>query len=359
MAAIRASTFKFKHAGAPWLAAAKIKVPLEHAWRRCAIAFLTVFFGGIGSIYAFLLLVDPYDTGRFPTPLPRGVFAGEGQFETGQRTGSASRGRDPRFNAAIFGDSRAQLLDPAKLSTATGLSFVQLTTPGSGAREQTTLMRYFLRHHPAAAVMVLGVDDRWCEHDPSLPVIFPFPFWLYRGDLEYVTHLLSTRAFTDAQRRVKLAMGLVPAADPRGYVDYETGRVWNFHPPPASDVDTAAVVAAMPANTHFPALEALDPLLAELPAQTKFVTMMPPLHHTMLPRPGTQAAADLAACKAELTRHLGSRGAFIDYMVDGPISRDPENFMDAGHYRHNIARLIEARIATALDAGTRTGAGDQ
>jgi hypothetical protein len=340
------STVKFKDSGAPWFAAAK-KMPPEHAWRRCAIAFLAVFFGGLGSVYAFLLLVDPYDTGRFPTPLQPGVFAGHGLFETGQRTGNASRGRDPRFNAAIFGDSRAQLLDPAKLSEATGLSFVQLTTPGSGPKEQMTIMRYFLRHHPGAEAMVLGVDERWCDHDPSLPVIFPFPFWLYRGDFEYFAHLLNTRAFTNAQARIKLAMGLAPPADPRGYVDYETGRVWNFHPSITPDVGAAAAV--LPANTYFPAFEEFAVLLAELPPQTRFVVMMPPVYHTMLPAPGTQAAADLPSCKAELARRLGRPdSALLDYMVDGPISRDPENFMDPGHYRHNIARLIEARIAAAL-----------
>jgi hypothetical protein len=341
------STVEFKHSGAPWFAAATIK-PLEHAWRRCAIAFLAMFFGGLGSIYAFVLLVDPYDTGRFPTLLRPGVFAGKGLFETGQRTGNASRGREPRFNAAIFGNSRAQLLDPAKLSEATGLSFVQLTTPGSGPKEQMTIMRYFLRHHSGAEAMVLGVDDRWCDHDPSVPVNFPFPFWLYRGDPEYFAHLLNTRAFNDAQTRIKLAMGLVPPADPRGYVDYETGHVWNFHPPITPDIGTAA--PAMPANTYFPALEAFDVFLSELPPQTKFVIMMPPVYHTMLPRPGTHAAADLHACKAELARRLGRRGsAFLDYLVDGPTSRDPENFMDPGHYRLNIARLIEVRIASALD----------
>jgi hypothetical protein len=351
---------KFKHGAASWFAAAKIKVPLERAWRRCAIAFLVAFLGGLGSIYAFLLLVDPYDTGRFPTPLAPGVFAGQGLFETGQRTGNASRGRDPRFNAAIFGDSRTQLLDPAKLSEATGLSFVQLTTPGSGPKEQITLMRYFLRHHPGAEVMVLGVDEYWCGHDPSAPVMFPFPFWLYRGDLEYFTHLLSTRAFRDAQTRLKLAMGLVPPADPRGYVDYDTGHVWNFRPPatPAPDLGTAA--AEKPANTYFPAFEELDVLLSELPPQTRFVTMIPPVYHTALPRPGTQAAAELRACKAELARRLGGRAqASLDFLVDGPISHDPENFMDLVHYRLNVARIIESRIATALGERIPAGAGDR
>jgi len=34
----------------------------------------------------------------------------------------------------VFGNSRGQLLDPEKMSETTGLSFVQLTTPGSGLK---------------------------------------------------------------------------------------------------------------------------------------------------------------------------------------------------------------------------------
>ncbi len=120
--------------GAP--ATAKLS-PIERAYRRCAIAFLTVFFGGIGLIYSFLLVVDPWDTGRFPTPLPSGVADIE------RRTATASRGRDPRFNGAIVGNSRTFMLDPARLAKATGLSFVSLGTPGSGPREEMVVTRYF------------------------------------------------------------------------------------------------------------------------------------------------------------------------------------------------------------------------
>ena len=48
--------------------------PAPHVWRRFATAFLAVLFGGLGSIYAFLVVVDPYDTGRFPSPLKPGVL---------------------------------------------------------------------------------------------------------------------------------------------------------------------------------------------------------------------------------------------------------------------------------------------
>ena len=205
----------------------------------------------------------------------------------------------------------------------------------------------------------MNVDERWCGHDPPLPVTFPFPFWVYRGDLEYLAHLLSTRAFSTAQNRIKLALGFVPPTDPRGYMDYETGRVRSFHPIIAAD--TGPAVSALPANTYFAALEEFDAILAELPPRTALVIVMPPVYQAMLPRLGTQTAADLPACKTELARRLvgRQRSGFLDYLIDGPISRDPDNFMDREHYRLNVARLIESRIANMLAVGTRGGADDQ
>jgi hypothetical protein len=61
--------------------------------------------------------------------------------------------------------------------------------------------------------------------------------------------------------------------------------------------------------------------------------------------------ADLPRCKAEFARRAASRPhtAFLDYFVDGPISRDSENFMDTQHFRLNVARILEAKIAEALN----------
>jgi hypothetical protein len=324
-------------------------MPPDPVWRRFAITFIAAFFGGLGSIYAALVVIDPYDTGRFPTFMRPGIVDGN------QRTAGASRGRDPRFDAAVIGNSRGQLLDPQLLSQATGLDFVQLTTPGSGPNENMTMMRYFMRHHSRIAALVVSADERWCGHDPSLPVIFPFPFWLYRGDLEYLAHLLSTRAITAARNRIELAMGLMPPTDPRGYSDYETGRVWNFHPAVAGAAAEAASAdaGALSPNSYFPALEELDAVLAVLPSETGLVIVMPPVYRAMLAQPGTQLAADLAACKAELARRVADRrrSGFLDFLVDGPISREPRNFMDPQHYRLNIARMIEARIAAVLAQG--------
>lgn len=313
-----------------------------HAWRRFAVTFLSTLFGGLGAIYAFLLVIDPYDTGRFPTFMKPGVA------DEGARTGSASRGHDPQFDAAIFGNSRGHLLDPVRLSQGTGANFVQLTTPGSGPNEQMVLMRYFLARHARVKAMIINVDERWCAHDPALPVRFPFPFWLYRSDAEYLAHLLSTRAIAAARNRIELAWGLRRPFDPRGYLDYETGRVWNFHPSPF--VDPMPEVPAREPDTFFPAIDAFDPVIATVAAETAIVMVVPPVYRSLLPKPGSQLAADLQACKAELAGRVGSRprSTFLDFMVDGPIARDPENFMDQEHYRLRVARTIEARITEIL-----------
>jgi hypothetical protein len=312
------------------------------AWRRFALLFVALFVGGVGLIYLALLVIDPYDTGRFPT------FMRPGVVDAGQRTSNASHGRDPRFDAAVIGNSRGQMLDPAKLSELTGLSFVQLTTPAAGPREQMTMLRYFMAHHRKIDALVVNVDERWCTHDPSLPIILPFPFWLYRGDLEYLSNLLSTRALTFSARRLKIQLGAVEPDDARGYQDYETGHYRNFHPRahPRPDKPVAA-----PLDQPFPAFDALDPVLAELSPHTKVVFLMSPVYQDWLDELDPQMEADLPGCKAQFARRAAARPrtAFLDYLVEGPISHDAESFMDTQHFRLNVARILEARIAEVLN----------
>ncbi|HVY57443.1 MAG TPA: hypothetical protein VHA77_06295 [Xanthobacteraceae bacterium] len=320
----------------------------DRAWRRFVASFLAVFVGGLAAIYAFILLVDPYDTGRFPA-LPL-----SGVAEPYKATANVSRARDPQFNAAVIGNSHGQLLDPARLSHATGLSVVQLTTPGSGPREQLATMRWFLRHHPDAAAIIITIDNRWCGQDPRIPVTYPFPFWLYRGDLEYLANVLSTRSLGAASKRLMLQFGRGVAANRDGASDYEAGRAWNFHPGIPERFAAAATSAAGPVlDLPYPALERLMSAAAGLSPSTRLVLVMPPVFYTALPGAGSRSAAELASCKAVFARWTGQRpgSVFLDFLVDTPMSRDPHNFMDTEHYRSAFAREIERRIAAAL-AGT-------
>jgi hypothetical protein len=129
--------------------------------------------------------LDPFDTGRSP------LFQKAGVRPQGPRTAGASRGRDPAFNAALFGNSRIQLLSPERLNALTGLFFVQLSVPGTGPKEQLTLINWFMRHHPEALAVVIGADKTWCTADAAMRGEHAFPYWLYSADvLEYARGLL-------------------------------------------------------------------------------------------------------------------------------------------------------------------------
>lgn len=320
------------------------KIIGDAAWRRFVMTFVLVFGGGLALLYVLIVAIDPYDSGRFPTFMPAGVS------DENQQTANASDGRNPAFNAAVFGNSHGMLLSPARLANLTGLPFVQMTSPGSGPREQMLLMRWFMHHHQHIGAFVITADQTWCTHDPAIPMLYQFPPWLY-GDsnLDYLAHLLNTRAVTTAYRRVLLALGFVKPTDPNGYRDYEAGRTWNFRPEIAPG-GTLAPILSDADDRSFPALEALDKVLADMPADTPVIVVMPPQFYTLLPAPGSPKAAEFNACKAELAARVRARarGGFLDYLTDTPIARNPENFMDAEHYRANVAQAIEKDIAAVL-----------
>jgi len=315
------------------------------SWRSFVQIFAGVFFGAVAILSAIILLADPYDIGFFPSVL------GPGVADLNQQTNSVSRGRDSRFNAAVFGNSHGQLINPDLLSKATGLRFIQLTSPGSGPHEHMTLMRYFIRHRSHVSAIVLAADPSWCTHDPALPTLYPFPLWLYSGSrLEYLANILSTRSLSAVRQRIQLARGKLAAVDPAGFWDYEAGRPWTFSPAAPTDANAPLPAAPTQVDASFPAITQFDRLLATVPDDTALVIVMPPQFYSELPRAGTRAAAELALCKAELARRVERRAhsGFLDLLIDSPLSRDPANFMDADHYRYGVAHLIEDRIAAIL-----------
>jgi hypothetical protein len=321
----------------------------DRVWPRFVAAFAGGFFVVLGIWLAAIILIDPYDTGYFPSPVGAGVV------DDDDVTSTVGRGRDRRFDAGIFGNSHGLLLDPARLSPATGLHFVQLTTLGSGPRDQVALISYFLRRHADAKALVVVVDQMWCTHDPALPNTlqppdYRFPYWLF-GDsrLRYLANMLSVRPFGLMRRRLMLAFGRLAPIDPVGVAAYPAN--WDFAHEPDAIPQPGTPLDGVPISTDFPALDQFAELLASVPPDVAVVVVMPPVHQSLLPGPGTRHAAELAACKDRLTRVAATRrGGFLDFLVDSPLSRDRANFFDLHHMRENVARAMEPRIAAALGA---------
>lgn len=108
---------------------------------------------------------------------------------------------------------------------------------------------------------------------------------------------------------------------------------------------------AIPADAPLPAVDRLREFLATLP-NVPFVIVSPPAYQTALPAPNSVGAARLARCKQALGDLVRSRphGALLDFFVDGPIARDPNNFFDHIHYAEPVARTIEDGVAYAVTA---------
>jgi hypothetical protein len=317
----------------------------EAAWRRLdRLAVLGAIALSLGA-YLLLVVTDPYDTGRF-FRWPIGIS------DSSPHTADASRGRDPRFNAAVIGNSRGQILDPARLSDLTGRRFVQLTVPGTRAREQLAMLHWFARHHADIGAVVLVMDEWWCTSDPALPIGSPFPFWLYADDdMVYLKSIMRAQAFERLWRRVRVALHMIPPNDPAGY--------WNYDLIPGALPDARKLESATPMamgrvpDAPFPALERLRDEIARLDPAVPIVMIAPPTFHSLLPPEGSAEAARLAVCKRALGVLAASRprGAFIDLLVDSPLTRDPANFRDVIHYRGSVARGIEDAVAKAIGGG--------
>ncbi|MFL5257596.1 MAG: hypothetical protein ACJ8AI_32890 [Rhodopila sp.] len=311
----------------------------DRAWRRWIVAFCASSAGVAGTIFLLLLLIDPYDSHRFPNLGLVGIA------DTNTRMAHVSRGRNPRFDSAIFGNSTSQMIDPHRLSEETGLSFTSLPLPAAGPREELALMRWVLRNHSRVGAWVIVTDPVWCSPDPHIWLEYPFPFWLYGTDLDYLANVFNGKSFDRAAYRIQIALGLLKPSDQVGYSDYalNSKSPGHFDPPPQFYIDPAP-------KAPFPWVDALGAMIRSLPADAAVVLLMPPVYHSMIPPPGSSMGERLDRCKAALAQMVAGRkhSGFLDFRIDTADTRDALNFNDGIHFRHKLAREQEAAIIGVL-----------
>jgi hypothetical protein len=319
----------------------------DTAFGHCLkVCFATLGLGAL-LILALMIAVDPYDSGRF------GWLGIEGVTDKIALSANASRARDPHFDSAIFGNSTGQLLNPAELSQATGARFVQLVAPGADPLGHLAILDFFLRHHPHVGALVVTLDDPWCVHGLAPPPRNSFPFWLYGGNMvEYAGRLFSWSAIDRLAQRIAIGLGGRQRMNPDGFWSYE--EVW----PPGERQPVIAPQQEPPPFTGkvsdvFPIEALLGDTIRKLPADVPVVLLVPPTFYTVVPHPGSQAAAEHEACTTAFKRIVAGRphSNFIDYRVDNALTRDPANFADLIHYRAKIARKMEVGIVASLRLG--------
>jgi hypothetical protein len=315
-------------------------------WRRWLVAFLSVPVIGACVILAFLIAVDPYDTGKF------GLLSIDGVDDQNTVTAIPSRARDLQFDSAVIGNSTVQRLNPTELSQATGLRFVQLYKIGATPREVLTILDLFMRKHPHPRALVIGADPYWCTHGREEPAQ-NLPYWLYdQSFFEYAVRLISWRSIEHAFQRISIGLGHRQRAVVDGFFNYE--EIW----PPGLFRDTARPADPVPAATAaerevFPAIARLDAAIKNIPSDVPIILFVPPTLASTVPQPGSVEATEREACNAALARTVADRphSRFINYRVDNALTRNPDDFADYIHYRGAIAEKITQGIIASLRLG--------
>lgn len=264
---------------------------------------------------------------------------------------NVSRAADPAFNAAVIGNSRAQMLEPAVLDAGTGLRFVNLSIPGLTPVEKRLLALTFLRAHPEPRALVLGLDEWWCR--PRQQGSAQFPAWLYADNAwDYAAGLMRMQTLEMLSRRIDYLMGRVAPMRADGYDDYTSHYAALTG---AERVQQRMRTAARPQASDnpdhaFPAVAILQQTLQAVPAETPVVLMWPPRHVSAQPAPGSAAERSYAACRAALDGAATSRPrvAVVDWGGDNSINREPRHFHDETHYVKAVADQLGGAVASAV-----------
>jgi hypothetical protein len=249
----------------------------------------------------------------------------------------------------LFGSSRGVLADPRRISALTGFRFVEMAAEGATVRDQMAMFRWFARHRPSIEAVVIATDQGWCDRDPALPGSTDFPYGLYAdSDLAYLKAAFSLASLSYAKQRIRYALGILPGVDRAGYFDMEAKQDWSGSqwPTPAWHATAAQAVPV-----SLPSLKLLESHLTDVPAHAAMVFWMPPYFHDELPPPGTAEGLALAQCKMALREWAAHRPhtVFLDLATDAREAADRANFLSPTHVSNRFMRLIEPRIAAAVN----------
>jgi hypothetical protein len=321
-----------------------------HSFFRLAVGTAAVL---VLVIYAFVVLVDPFDILPLSPPADRVPVSSNARFSF------PALARSEAFDSAIFGTSTSRLLRPVVLNLAFDARFANLAMNDATAYEQSRLLSVFARAHPMAKLVMVGLDVRYCITGETAQKLTPRPFpeWMYganlwRGYLE----MFNLYAIQEAGQQFGILIGIKrPVYGLDGYTRFV---------PPDSNYDPARAAMHLhaagpevppgerrgaPETWRYPAVELLLEDLSSLSEAARKILFFVPYNHVLLPPMGSPAANVWGECKrriADLTAHVPNTLA-VDFMLPSPITEADDNYWDALHYRAAIADRIAKDLAAA------------
>lgn len=316
-------------------------------WRKLLWPFALTFAACLAIPILLVLLADPYGVS------PIRAVSSEVVVPTQRRFIVADIIRSGRYDSFIVGTSTVNSINPAWLEEEFGGTFANVAVHGATPYEQMRILDLVLRQKPAPRLVILGLDDVWCEAAPARyhPQV-QFPEWLFDDSrLGHFTHLLNWRAVELARRKFEIAWDVSKkrVAATGFNDDLPSDGTWSLEkamPRLTADMRLVADrMASSPSGATFPAAALLEDTLRHLDARTRLIVIFMPSY---MPHEAAGIAPD--ACKDRFADILRKRaGTMIDFMLPTAWTTNPSNYWDRLHFRRPIAEMLPRRIRDAAE----------
>jgi hypothetical protein len=331
----------------------------RQTWRGFFLCAVGTALLCVAVIYAFVTLVDPFNTLPLSPPAERWPVATDARFAF------PALARSKRFDSAIFGTSTSRLLRPEALNPGLDARFANLAMNDATVYEQARLMDVFRRAHPKTRYVLVGLDAPWCVTGNSYRKLTPrpFPAWMYGRDLwAGYAHMLNMYAVQEAGQEFGILVGVKrPVYGRNGYTsfvppdsEYDPGRVAMHLKKAPPDVPPGER-SGPPSVRRYPALERLQEELARFPVSTRKILFFVPYNHVLFSAAGSEGVEVWDECKRRVAGMADAMPGTIalDFMRPSPITEDDNNYWDALHYRVGVAARVASDIALAAGGGSQ------
>jgi hypothetical protein len=303
-----------------------------------------------GTIYAFVVLVDPFNTLPLSPPFDRAPVSAN------QRYDYPALARSPLFDSAVFGASTSRLLRPEELNALFQARFANLAMNDATPYETRQLMAVFQRSHAASRRIILGLDVRWCATGAATERFTSraFPAWMYGPD-RWRGYAEMLNLFTVQEAGKEFGVLAKLKREDKGRDGYTV-----FVPPDETYDRARAAAHLREEGTMLPAGERigppdqwsfpeLDELRTALNGATETILYFVPYHRVRLPPPGHPAVEVWAECKRRtVSLARGTANILVvDFLRPSPITNDDDNYWDSQHYRVPVATRVARGLAGA------------
>ncbi|MHC5010116.1 MAG: hypothetical protein ACYTG6_04080 [Planctomycetota bacterium] len=331
-------------------------------WKR----FFLILAGGAAGlsllIYAWIVVIDPYDTLHVSPDLPRLPT------RTDVRFWSPSLARKAAYDSAAFGTSTSWQMRPAVLDELFDARFVNLSIAAGTAYEQSRILEVFARHHPDAKVVLFGIGRYWTVpgEDYQRYSGVRFPEYMVDDDPwnDYAEQF-NLQTFKDSWKQLSILTGMRRGKyHPDGY-GYFVAPVASWDPEAVrasmlADLEHAPLPGEAPvvltdaerAELRFPALVLLKQMLERLPTRTLKIVWFVPWHVAVQPPPGTREAAILEESKRRIVTLAAAvpNAVVLDFLIESPITTEVDHYWDQFHPTPQAADRVMRLLREGAEA---------